>query len=47
MIEKDERLETEDGKISLSLLVLDYPVYAKSSENNDEYRNFYIIPSFQ
>jgi hypothetical protein len=46
MVEKDDCLVSPDGKISLSLGLVDYPQYTRSAGYDDAYRNYYVVPNF-
>jgi len=47
MVERDGVLESQDGKIKLTLTVSEFPKYTKSAGYDDGYMNCYIQPLFQ
>ena len=46
MVEKDGLLQSKDGKLSLSLDLVDYPAFTYSAGYDDSYRNYYVVPNF-
>jgi len=46
MKEEDNVLVSPNGKIKVSLTVVDYPHYARSAGYDDGYRNYYVVPTF-
>ena len=47
MVEQDDILVSEDGKIKFSLTEQWFPKYTRSAGYDESYQNIYLVPNFQ
>ena len=46
MVEKDDLLVSNDGKIKLSLAEQWFPQYSRSAGYDESYQSIYLVPNF-